>query len=56
MPVVLFVLGTLVVQGGLVLLVMWVLTASDREAAREEENQHQLAALEAEEAKLRKAA
>ncbi len=56
MPVVLFMLGTLVIQGGLVMLIMWLLTASDREAAREEATQHQLAALEAEEAKLRSAA
>ncbi len=56
MPVVLFMLGTLVIQGGLVMLIMWLLTAGDREAAREEETQHQLAALETEEAKLRSAA
>ena len=55
MPVVLFMLGTLVIQGGLVMLIMWLLTASDREAAREEAR-HQLAVLEAEEAKLRNAA
>jgi hypothetical protein len=56
MPVVLFVLGTLVIQGGLVMLIMWLLTAGDREAAREEKARYQLAALEAEEAKLRTAA
>ncbi len=56
MEVVLFVLGTLVVQGGLVLLVMWLIASGDREAQREDEERRRLAALEAEEERLRKVA
>ncbi|KKM26575.1 hypothetical protein LCGC14_1583390 [marine sediment metagenome] len=56
MPVILFVLGTIVIQGGLVLLIMWLVTSSDREARREEENRHRLASLEVEEERLRRAA
>jgi len=53
---VLFMLGTIIVEGGLVALIMWLLTASDREARREEEARRRLAELEAEEERLRKAA
>ncbi len=53
---VLFMLGTIAIEGGLVALIMWLLTASDREAAREEEARRRLAELEAEEERLRKAA
>ena len=52
----LFILGTIVIEGGLVALIMWLLTAGDREARQQEEAQRRLAALEAEEAGLRKAA
>ncbi len=52
----LFMLGTIVIEGGLVALIMWLLTASDREARREEEAKWRLAQLEAEEERLRKAA
>lgn len=52
----LFMLGTVVIEGGLVLLIMWLFTASDREARREEEAQKRLAELEAEEKRLRGAA
>ena len=53
---ILFMLGTVVIEGGLVALIMWLLTTSDREAAREEEAQRRLAKLEVEEERLRKAA
>lgn len=53
---VLFMLGTIVIEGGLVALLMWLFTASDREARREEEARRRLAVLEAEEEGLRKAA
>jgi len=53
---VLFVLGTIVIEGGLVALLMWLFTASDREARREEEARNRLAELETEEQRLRKAA
>ncbi len=53
---VLFMLGTVVIEGGLVALIMWLLTASDREAAREEEARLRLTELEAEEGRLRRAA
>lgn len=56
MPTVLLMVGTIVIQGGLVLLLMWLITAGDREARREEELQRRLAALEAEEQRLRKVA
>ncbi len=53
---VLFMVGTIAIEGGLVALIMWLLTASDREARRQEEARKRLAALEAEEERLRKAA
>ena len=53
---VLFILGTVVIEGGLVALIMWLLTASDREARREEEARSRLAELEVAEERLRKAA
>ena len=53
---VLFILGTIVIEGGLVALIMWLLTASDREARREDEARRRLSELEAEEVRLRKAA
>jgi cbb3-type cytochrome oxidase subunit 3 len=52
----LFILGTIVIEGGLVALIMWLLTTGDREARREEEARRRLGELEAEEAGLRKAA
>lgn len=52
----LFILGTIVIEGGLVALIMWLLTASDREARREEEAQRRLAELEVAQERLRKAA
>lgn len=52
----LFILGTIVIEGGLVALIMWLFTTSDREARRQEEAQRRLAELEAEEERLRKAA
>lgn len=52
----LFILGTIVIEGGLVALIMLLLTASDREAQREEQAQRRLVELEAEEERLRKAA
>ncbi|MCH8345350.1 MAG: hypothetical protein IIC87_00295 [Chloroflexi bacterium] len=56
MPGFLFILGTIVIEGGLVALIMLLITAGDREARREEEAQSRLAELEAEEERLRKAA
>lgn len=53
---ILFMLATIVIEGGLVALIMWLLTASDREARREEEAKRRLAELEAEEERLRRAA
>ena len=53
---VLFMAGTVVIEGGLVALIMWLFTASDREVRREEEARTRLARLEAEEEGLRKAA
>jgi hypothetical protein len=52
----LFMIGTIVIEGGLVALIMWLLTAGDREARREEEAHRRLAELEAEEDRLRRAA
>ena len=52
----LFILGTIVIESGLVALLMWLFTASGREARREEEARKRLAELEAEEEGLRKAA
>jgi len=52
----LFMIGTVVIEGGLVLLLMSLFTRSDREARREEEMKRRLAELEAEEARLREAA
>jgi hypothetical protein len=52
----LFMLGTLVIEGGLVMLIMWLVTAGDREARREEEARLRLGNLEAEEERIRKAA
>lgn len=56
MPPFTFMLGTVVIEGGLVMLIMWLLTAQDREAAGEEEAQRRLIELETEEERLRKAA
>ncbi len=52
----LFMLGTIVIEGGLVALLMWLFTASDRESRREEEARRRLVELEVEEQRLRKAA
>ena len=51
-----FILGTVVIEGGLVALIMWLLTTGDREARREEEARRRLGELEVEEERLRKAA
>ncbi len=56
MPGFLFILGTIVIEGGLVAMIMWLITTGDREARREEEAQRRRAELEAEEERLRKAA
>lgn len=56
MHTVLFMLGNLVVMGGLVLLIMRLLTAGEREARRQEEARHRPAVPEAEEERLPKAA
>ena len=56
MPGFLFILGTIVIEGGLVAMIMWLLTTGDREARQEEEAQRRLGELEAEEERLRKAA
>ena len=53
---ILFMLGTVVIEGGLVALIMWLLTTGDREARREEEARRRLAELEAQEQRLRRAA
>ena len=52
----LFMLGTVVIEGGLVALIMWLFTASDREASHEEEARSRLAEIEAEEERLRRVA
>lgn len=52
----LFILGTIVIEGGLVALIMWLFTAGEREAEREVEAKRRLAELEAKEEELRKAA
>ncbi len=52
----LFILGTIVIEGGLVALIMWLFTTGDREANREEEARRRLGELEVEEERLRKAA
>ncbi len=52
----LFMLGTVVIEGGLVMLLMSLFTRSDREAGRQEEIKQRLAELEAEEERIRKAA
>lgn len=52
----LFILGTIFVEGGLVALIMWLFTSGDREAQREAEALRRLTELETEEEKLRKAA
>ena len=52
----LFILGTIVIEGGLVALIMSLFTASEREARREEEARARLAELEAEEERLSKVA
>lgn len=52
----LFMLGTVVIEGGLVLLLMSLFTRTDRESRREEEMKQRLVELEAEEERLRKAA
>src|SRR3989304_5416466 len=43
---ILFMLGTVVIEGGLVALIMWLLTTGDREARREEEARGRLGELE----------
>ncbi|KKK82576.1 hypothetical protein LCGC14_2801990, partial [marine sediment metagenome] len=46
MPGFVFILGTIVIEGGLVALIMFLITAGDRESRREEEAQHRLAELD----------
>lgn len=53
---VLFILGTIVIEGGLVALIAWLVTEPEGEARREGEARQRLAQLEAEEGRLRKAA
>ena len=53
---ILLMLGTIVVEGGLVYLLMSLLTADQRETQREEETRRRLADIEREEERLRKAA
>lgn len=53
---ILLMLGTIVVEGGLIYFIMWLLTAGQREEQREQEARRRLAELEAEEERLRKAA
>ena len=52
----LLMLGTVIVEGGLVYFLMWLLTSGEREAQREEEARRRLAVLESAEERLRKAA
>jgi hypothetical protein len=52
----LFMLGTIVIEGGLVALIMWLITAGDREARREELAGRRLAELDAQEESVRTAA
>ena len=52
----LFMLGTVVIEGGLVMLLMWLFTQGDRDARRGAEMKKRLTILEAEEARIRKAA
>jgi hypothetical protein len=49
MRVPLFVIGTFIVQGGLVALIMWLLTAADRAQGREQDAIKRLTEFEAEE-------
>jgi hypothetical protein len=56
MPGFVFILGTIVIEGGLVAMIMWLLTSSDWEARREEEARLRLAELETEEERLSKVA
>ena len=53
---ILLMVGTIVVEGGLVYLLLRLLTEDAREEQREEEAQRRLKALEAQEEGLRKAA
>ena len=54
---ILFMLATIVIEGGLVFFIMWLVTAGQREAGHEEEEaRSRLAELEAREERLRKAA
>lgn len=52
----LFMLGTLIIEGGSVFLLMWLITERDREASRAEDARRRLAELEAEEEALRQQA
>lgn len=54
---ILFMLATIVIEGGLVFFLMWLVTAGQREAGHEEEEaRRRLADLEAAEERLRTAA
>ena len=53
---ILLMVGTLVVEGGLVYGLLWLLTQDAREGQREEDARRRLKALEAQEELLRKAA
>ena len=48
-----FMLGTVLIEGGLVALIMWLFTAQDREGRKGLEAQRRLAELEAEEERLK---
>ena len=48
-----FMLGTVLIEGGLVALIMWLFTAQDREGRKDLEAQRRLAELEAEEERLK---
>ena len=52
----LFMLGTVVIEGGLVLLIMSLFTASEREQRREDDSRRRVPALEPEKKHLSKAA
>ncbi len=52
----LFILGIIVIEGGLAALIMSLFAASEREARREEEARARLTKLEAEEERLSKIA
>jgi hypothetical protein len=48
-----FMAGTIIVEGGLIALIMWLLTASEREAGQAEHARRRLQEIEADEQRLR---